>query len=76
MIVLTLLFWYWSGMALIGLLYLVFVAPIVMIVFAWTLYSQRRLSRYHSASFIASGIYPFIIGALALARIVFGSLAR
>ena len=65
MIALTLLFWYWSGIALMGLMYLAVVAPIVMIGMALMLYRQRRLSRYHSASFVASGIYPFILGVLA-----------
>jgi hypothetical protein len=64
LIFLTLLFWYWSGMALLGLMYLVFLAPIVMIVLAVMLYRQRELSNYHFGLFIASGIYPCLIGAL------------
>ena len=73
-IILTLLFWYWSGMALLGLLYLVFIAPIIMIVLAVMLYRQRRLSRYHFGSFIASAIYPCILAVMALARIFYMSL--
>ena len=67
-LVLTLLFWYWSGMALLGLIYLIFIAPVVMIVLAAQLYRQRRLSRYHFGSFIASGIYPCFLVVLALVR--------
>lgn len=67
-VLLTMLLWYWSGMAVLGLIYLVFIAPVVMTVLAVLLYRQRRLSRYHFASFIASGIYPCILALLALAR--------
>jgi hypothetical protein len=66
MIALTLLFWYWSGMALLGGMYLIFVAPIVMTVLAIILYRQRNLSRYHFGSLIASGIYPCLLGLLML----------
>ena len=72
LIVLTMLFWYWSGMALLGLMYLVFVAPFVMPVLAVMMYRQRRLSRYHLGSFIASGIYPCLIGALAVVKSLSG----
>ena len=71
MVLLTLLFWYWSGMALLGLIYLVVIAPVVMTVMAVLLYRQRRLSRYHFGSFIASGVYPCILAVLGLARILF-----
>jgi hypothetical protein len=72
MIILTLLFWYWSGMALFGLIYLVFVAPIVMTVLAVMLYHQRGLSRYHLGLFIASGVYPCLVGVLAVVRLCYG----
>ena len=60
-VVLTVLFWRWSGMASLGLFYLVLVAPIAMTVLAIILYRQRRLSSYHLASFVASGVYPCLI---------------
>src|SRR5919205_1255408 len=47
MIALTLIFWYWSGMALIGALGLLFLAPIVMIGLAVWLYPKRKMSPYH-----------------------------
>jgi len=68
MVILTAVFWYWSGIASIGLVYLVFVAPIVMTVLAVTLYRQRGLSRYHRGLFIASAAYPCLIGLLAIIR--------
>src|SRR5215467_15137034 len=64
MVVLTSLFWRWSGMAALGLFYLVLVAPVAMTVLAIILYRQRRLSGYHFASFVASGVYPFLVGAI------------
>jgi hypothetical protein len=73
MVILTRLFWYWSGMAILGLIYLIFIAPIVMTVFAVTLYRQRGLSRYHLGLFIASSMYPCLLGVLAVVRSVYGS---
>ena len=70
MIVLTELFWYWSGMASLGAAYLILIAPIAMTVMAVILYRQRRLSRYHFGAFIASGLYPLVIGALAIVKFV------
>ena len=75
-VVLTLLFWYWSGMALLGLIYLIFIAPVVMTVLAVMLYRQRRISGYHFGSFIASGIYPCILAVLALARILYMAVSN
>jgi len=72
MIALTLLFWYWSGMALLGLMYLIFIAPFVMIVLAALMYRQRRLSRYHFGLFIASGIYPCVISLVFLYSLLTG----
>jgi hypothetical protein len=61
MVVLTVLFWRWSGMASLGVFYLVVVAPLAMTVLAVILYRQRRLSRYHFGSLIASGVYPCVV---------------
>jgi hypothetical protein len=71
MVILTGLLWYWSGMAFLGLIYLVFVAPIVMTVLAVMLYRQRGLSRYHLGLFIASSIYPCLVGMLAVVRTIY-----
>jgi hypothetical protein len=72
MVVLTVLFWRWSGMASLGFFYLVLVAPLVMAVLAVVLYRQRRLSTYHLGSFVASGIYPcIVITAVVLYRVLY-----
>ena len=67
LVILTTLFWYWSGMASLGLAYLLFLAPVVMLILAWRLYPQRKLSRFHKAAFVASICYVgvaacFIVG--------------
>jgi hypothetical protein len=61
MVALTELFWYWSGMASLGVAYLMLLAPVVMAILAVMLYRQRRLSRYHFGSFIASVVYPCVV---------------
>ena len=72
MVFLTCLFWEWSGMATLGFLYLVLVAPIVMLVLAAMLNRRRRLSPYHFASFIASGVYPcLVIPTVVLYRVMY-----
>lgn len=60
LVILTWLFWSWSGMATIGLAYLVFVAPILMGYVAWRLYDQRKQSQFHLMLFIACAFYPVL----------------
>ena len=65
-LVLTRFFWYWSGMATLGLAYLVFLAPIAMGVIAVRIYLDRKLSRFHKGAFVASVAYvPVIAGVIA-----------
>jgi hypothetical protein len=54
---LTFLLWYWSGMATLGLAYLIFIAPIVMLALAVLLYKRRNLSQFHFSAFSASAVY-------------------
>jgi len=60
-LVLTRFFWYWSGMATLGLAYLIFLAPIVMGVIAVRVYLDRKQSHFHKAAFFASATYVPII---------------
>ena len=60
-LVLTRFFWYWSGMATLGLAYLIFLAPIVMGVIAVRIYLDRKQSHFHQAAFFASVSYVPII---------------
>lgn len=64
LVILTSFFWYWSGMASLGLAYLLFLAPIVMLVIGWRLYPQRNLSRFHKAAFVASISYVGVVACL------------
>lgn len=73
-LILTALFWYWSGMATVGLAYLIFVAPILTLGLAVALYRRRRLSTYHAAVFwLSLGYVPCLI-LLYVARSVYYDL--
>lgn len=52
MVILTGYFWYWSGLATLGLAYLLFIAPFVMLYLAWRLFHQRTQSRLHTGYFV------------------------
>lgn len=69
LVFLILLFWYWSGMASLGLAYLVFIAPFIMVFFAVFLYPKRKVSRYHHGSYLASLAYtPLLFVVLAIRK--------
>jgi hypothetical protein len=59
-VILTELFWYWSGMASIGVAYLMLVAPVVMLFLAFRLYKQRNQSEFHFCMFWACAGYILI----------------
>jgi hypothetical protein len=59
-VLLTTLFWHWSGAATIGLAYLVFLAPIVMLILTIHMFKQRGVSAFHLGAFIASAVYILI----------------
>jgi hypothetical protein len=57
MVLLTALFWEWSGMASLGVFYLVLVAPFVTAGIAFSLRRRRALSVFHRAAYVASVVY-------------------
>ena len=61
LVLLTSIFWKWSGMASLGVLFLVLVAPFVTAFLGWRLYQRRCLSRFHRAAFVASVSYTCVI---------------
>jgi hypothetical protein len=61
MILLTALFWEWSGMASLGFFYLVLVAPFVTAALAWSLRRRRTLSVFHQSAFVASVGYSSLV---------------
>jgi hypothetical protein len=57
MVLLTALFWEWSGMASLGCLYLMLVAPFVTAGIAFRLRGSHSLSVFHRVAYIASIVY-------------------
>jgi hypothetical protein len=57
MVLLTALFWEWSGMASLGVFYLVLVAPFLTAGVALSLRRCYALSVFHRAAYIASWVY-------------------
>jgi len=65
MVLLTGLFWEWSGIASLGAFYLILVAPFVMAGVALSLRRSYGLSVFHRVAFIASIVYSGLaVGAL------------
>ena len=56
-VLLTGLFWEWSGMASLGVVYLVLVAPFVTGALAFSLRGRCTLSSFHRAAYTASLVY-------------------
>lgn len=74
-VILTLLFWYWSGMATLGFAYLMLAAPIVTLGLAIAFYRRRRLSDYHAAVFwLSAGYVPWLL-LLGAARVAYYGLS-
>ena len=64
-IVLTALFWQWSGILSFLMIYLIFLAPIVLGIIAYRNYCRRMLSVYHKYTFIAAiACYPAVFSLL------------
>ena len=61
LVLLTALFWVWSGMASLGVGYLIFIAPIITAILAWRLRQSRTVSAYHRNAFLASIAYTGLI---------------
>ncbi|MFC5625529.1 hypothetical protein [Algoriphagus winogradskyi] len=68
LVALTTLLWAWSGMASLGMFYLILVAPIIMGVIAYRNYKKKELSTYHLWTYKAGLLYyaitPVTLGLL------------
>jgi hypothetical protein len=68
LVTLTTLFWKWSGMASLGIFYLILIAPIIMGVIAFRNSKKQNESIYHKWIYRVSLLYfliaPIIIGGL------------
>lgn len=71
LVALTTFFGVWSGMASLGIAYLVFGAPVVLGICAADNYKLQNLSRHHRLAYRASVAYyiiaPVVLGALFIA---------
>jgi hypothetical protein len=74
MVLLTALFWEWSGMASLGVCFLAFVAPFVTAVLAWSLRQRRALSAFHKSAFYLSVGYSGMMFPLVLCWIGWAGL--
>lgn len=57
LILLTGAFWYWSGMAALGFFYLIFIAPLLSIGFAYWLLKHKAGLEHYEYALISSTIY-------------------
>jgi hypothetical protein len=71
-VILTDWFWVWSGMASIGVFFLVLIVPFITAGVALSLYGRRSLSKFHLNAFVASIGYTALMLALLIACIGFG----
>ena len=70
LVILTTFFWQWSGMASLGIFYLIFGAPFVMGYIVYRHTKTKNLSKYHKYTYKAGQLYfviaPLTIGLLFL----------
>lgn len=57
LVVLTTLFWLWSGMASLGTFYLILAAPIIMGIIAYRHRNTRTISKYHNWTYLSGLLY-------------------
>jgi hypothetical protein len=67
---------YWSGMASLGVAYLMFIAPVVMTAVAIKLYLKRKVSFYHCGSFLACAGYVLLPIAVVLSSVLAARLGE
>lgn len=73
LVVLTHLFWQWSGMATLGALYLVLLAPVIMFIMLLRVRKKIKISGYHNTAYIMCILYfiivPILLGITFLSNI-------
>jgi hypothetical protein len=60
-VLLTAWLWEWSGLASLGVFYLIFIAPFLTAFIAWRLRLQRTVSTFHKCAFLLCGLYSCLI---------------
>ena len=58
---LTALFWYWSGLASLGVFYLILFAPMVMGIVAYRNWRKKTISKYHKWTCILGLAYTIVV---------------
>jgi hypothetical protein len=66
LVMLTSIFWKWSGLASLGIFYLILGAPILLGFIAYQQFQKRKISKYHNWAFQTSILYYVIAPSLAL----------
>jgi hypothetical protein len=74
LVVFTIFCWYWSGMASLGLFYLLLIAPLVTLVMTVLLYKKRNQSIFHKSAFLASCAYAVATGLFFFVAVVYKAL--
>ena len=71
LVILTGVFWEWSGLASAGTLFLIFISPLAMLGCAIHLFITRKSSRAHLLAFFAASFYiPLIFFAIGSASMI------
>ena len=74
LLLLTELFWKWSGAALLGVVFFFVSAPVsmlIMSIIAFTNWRRRAISKYHKWTFIFALAYLFILPSILVAVFIF-----
>lgn len=66
LVILTSLFWKWSGLASLGTFYLILGAPFLLGFIAYQQYKKRKISKYHLKAFQISILYFIVVPVLVL----------
>jgi hypothetical protein len=66
LVALTALYWEWSGMASLGVSFLILVAPCLTVASAWWLHRKRSVSAFHCFAFLGSIGYSGLMFVLVL----------
>ena len=66
LVMLTSIFWKWSGLATLGTFYLILGAPILLGFIAYQQFKKRKVSKYHDWVFQISVLYYVIVPSLVL----------
>jgi hypothetical protein len=61
LVMLTSIFWKWSGLASLGTFYLILAAPILLSFIAYQQFKKRRISKYHDWAFKICALYFVIV---------------